>query len=84
MMDLIEEITERMKRLRMLEDLLHAVVERTGMQREGYYSLRKLNDLTWSMNGAIATSVDADEVLRHMDNLLATLQDEVNRIEAMA
>jgi hypothetical protein len=76
---LANTLRAKMERIRMLETLLHAVVERTGNTREGYFSLRRLNELGYS---ALSFRT-VEEYFQHLDNIAATVQTEVDRLEML-
>lgn len=74
---IFSDLSSRVERVEMQLDLLYSVVERTGQQVEGYYALRLINDL---MKQVAAFPVYAD-ALQHLDNVLATLQTTIDRLD---
>lgn len=79
--EIAQAIASAFDRMKMLETLLHEVVERTGQQREGYYSLRKLNDLAYAGS---SNFTGFEDYLQHLNNLMATFETEIARIEGLA
>lgn len=80
--NVIDDIKARLATLHLTEILLHEVVTRTDMQREGYFTLRKMNDLAYSFHNLDGAT--PEDYLQHLDNLIATLDSEIERIEQMA
>lgn len=71
------DLAERVSRVEMQMDLLYSVVERTGQQVEGYYALRQVNDLMKQ----VGNFPRYEDALRHIDNVLATMQAAIDRLD---
>jgi hypothetical protein len=78
--EIITSIQQRMDAIAMQLTLFYSVVERTGRTTEGYFSLRKINELTAS--GMTAMAFGPESYLQHLDNVAATIATETARIES--
>lgn len=76
--DFLNEMGKRMEQIEMQLELLYAVVERTGNYREGFYAMRLVNDLSKQ----VAKMDSPDEAIRQLDNVLATLATQTDRVDA--
>lgn len=77
---MIQDITNRQAGVEMALGLLYAVVERTGNTTEGFFSLRKVNDLAFGMNRVSTSTAD---YLLNLENIQASIEFEIDRIEAV-
>lgn len=79
---------ERNQKTEMLIDLLYEVVERTENHCEGYFAIRRYVDLSFGITHRYAIlDMMADPDLRaamvqDLDNMLATLQTDIDRIDS--
>ena len=78
--EIITSIQQRMDAIQMQLALFYSVVERTGRATEGYFSLRKINDL--SATAMVAAGFGPEAYLQHLDNTAATIASETARIDA--
>jgi hypothetical protein len=76
---ILQEFTAMYDRAKMLLDLLYEVVERTGNHREGYFALRRINDHGFQLGAIMASG--PKEALMQMNNICATIQTEIDRLE---
>lgn len=78
------KLRTELNKTQMLMDVLYATVERCGTQVEGFYSLRRINDLSGKANDlvmAASSIVDVIEVLQFLENLNATIEAETVRLD---
>lgn len=90
-----QAMSDILTKVDMTTTLFDQVVERTENFREGFYSHRKISDLSKTFARElqdgfqnISTPEDffrlADSFIQNMENVLATLMSEMDRIEKMS
>lgn len=85
----MERLAQLRDRMHLQMEVFHTAVENSGNHREGYFALRLLNNLafTISMPKPAQTVQDAvdgmGEAVQQMENMCATIDTQIARFDAM-